>query len=101
MLFSFLRLKLSQKAVGEAVIRIWLIRSFLGTRNIVAFCLLILILVLGVGSCFGIFCFSLSTNPAKRSSGEKITIAKNIEVVSQLEEEKWSTLLTTQKLNVR
>lgn len=59
----------------------------------------VMILVLGVSSLLGILCFSPSAEPAKRSNSEVVTIANNIEVVSQLEEEKWSTLSTAEKLD--
>lgn len=91
--------KIRSKAKRENVIWTRLIRSFLGTRTVAACCLSIMILVLGVSSFFSTLYFSPSINPAKRSTNEEVTIAKNIEVVSQLEEEKWNTLSTLEKLN--
>ena len=83
----------------KAIIRTRLIKSFLGTQTVGACCMTVMILVLGVSSFFGILCFSPSEEPAKRSNSEAVTIANNIEVVSQLEEDKWSTLSTAEKLN--
>ena len=93
------RPKIRTRARKETVIRARLVRSFLGTRTVGACCMSVMILVLGASSLFGILCFSPSEVSAKRSYGEEVTIANNIEVVSQLEEEKWSTLSTAEKLN--
>lgn len=95
-----LKPKIRAKARKEAVIKARLVRSFLGTRTVVACCLSIMVLVLGVSSFFGVLFFSPSENPVNRSSGEGVTIAKNIEVVSLLEEKEWSALSTPAKLNV-
>lgn len=94
-----LKPKIRAKARKEAIIRARLIRSFLGSRTVTACCLSVMILVLGVSSFFGILCFSPSTNPTKRTSSQEVTIANNLKVVSQLEEEKWSILSTAEKLN--
>lgn len=95
-----LKPKIRAKARKEAVIKARLVRSFLGTRTVVACCLSIMVLVLGVSSFFGVLFFSPSENPVNRSGGEGVTIAKNIEVVSLLEEKEWSALSTPAKLNV-
>lgn len=91
--------KIRARSRKKAIIWARLIKSFLGTRTVGACCMTVMILVLGVSSSFGILFFSPSANSAKRTSGEEVTIAKNIEAVSQLEEEKWSTLSTPEKLN--
>ena len=98
-LVLILKPKIRAKARRETVIRARLVRAFLGTRTLVACCLSITILVLGVSSFFGVLYFSPSTIPVKRSGVEQVTIAKNIGVLSQLREEKWSTLSTPEKLN--
>lgn len=94
-----LKPRIRAKTKRNAVIRARLFRSFLGTRTLAVCCFSIMILVLGLSSFFGILYFSPSTSPAKRTSSEEVTIAKNIEVISHLEEEKWNTLTTPEKLN--
>lgn len=95
-----LKPKIRAKARRKAVIKARLTKSFLGTRTVSACCLSIMVLVLGVSSFFGVLFFSPSENPVKMSSGEEVTIANNIEIVSLLEEEKWGTQSTPEKLNV-
>lgn len=98
--FLVFKPKIRAKARRKAIIKARLIRSFFGMRTVAAFCMSVMVLLLGVSSLFGVFFFSPSTISAKEARSEEVTIAKNIEVVSLLEEERWSTLATTEKLNI-
>ena len=99
-MFLVFKPKIRAKARRKAIIKARLSRFFLGARTVAAFCMLVMVLLLGVSSYFGVFFFSPSTISVKKASSEGVTIANNIEVVSLLEEERWSTLSTTEKLSV-
>lgn len=94
-----LKPKIGAASRKARVVRVRLVKSFFGTRTVAACCLTVMVIVLGVSSFFGILCFSPSTSPASGSVNEEVTIARNIAVVSQLNEEKWSALSTYEKLN--
>ena len=94
-----LRKKIKPNANKSVIIKRRLRRSFLGARTIIATFLVVIVVSLGVSSIFGIVLFAPSVKAEDKYAHEGATIANNIEVVVQLDEDIWATLSSQEKLN--
>lgn len=100
-LYTFLLLtqQIKNRTRKRAIIKKRILRASLGSRTIIACCFLSLILCLGVNAVFGGFIFSPSVAAENKNAQEEITTANNIDMISQLDENAWSSLSTEEKLN--
>lgn len=97
--FMLMAHQIKNQAHKRAIIRKRIIRSSLGSRTIIACCFSLLILYLGANTVFGGFISSPSVAAESKNTQDGITIANNIEVISQLDESIWSSLPPPERLN--
>lgn len=75
--------------------------SLLGARTITAFCMLILMVPLGIRLVFGLGLMNTDTPPvAAAAEADEWTVKNKIDTVCLLQEEKWAELNEQQKLDV-
>ena len=100
---SYLVMIFSQKIMNEArrrqIVQRRIKFGLLGARTIAAFCMMILVIPIGINSVFGgTMAFKTTTAEVPNSEAE-YTIAANIGTVSNLLQDRWDTLNLNEKAN--
>lgn len=97
--FLILSQKIHNKKRKKQIIRRRIKFGLLGSRTIVACCMLLFIIPLGMNTIFGKTMAFKNTAADVPNSENECSIANNIDIVSNLIQEKWSTLNINEKAN--
>lgn len=92
--------KIKNKRKTRKIIHWWIVRSFMGAKQLLAIGLAFIILISGAGTFFGSGIMNASEKPATQENINEQTIANNIETVLLLQDELWETLTVQQRLDV-
>lgn len=91
--------KIQNRAKRKKIILRRAKQGFLGSRNIIAICMMIFFVPMGINAVFGGTLAFKNTEAETPASTRECTIANNIDIVSNLCQEKWSTLSLNERAN--